>query len=555
MPRWEAVRGQAAEYHVDEPTAYLLFQTLLGSLAARRSTASRRYMEKAVNESKEHTSWNDPDARYEFRVGDFAARCLDGDIAQTFARVLAANEATIRAVTLAAKLLQLTLPGVPDIYQGNEILAPALVDPDNRRPVDYAVRAELLAALDARGRGQTPAVHADRASELDAAKLWVTTSASAAAARPARGVRAGRVVRAAVSRARRTRSGSYAAGRSRRSSRAGRGCSRGRAGATRGQPAARRSGATCSRADRSAAGWHGRVRGAARRPARGTAREGGLMAFRVWAPRAESAVALVLDGERHALQAAAGGWWESDREAVPGAPYAFAIDDGEPRADPRALSLPDGPEGPAAGRRPRRARARQDDGWRGLELPGAVIYELHVGTFTPAGTLDSAIDRLDHLVELGVGIVEVMPLATFPGGHGWGYDGVGLYAVHEAYGGPFAFRRFIDACHARGLAVCLDVVYNHLGPSGNHLAEFGPYFTGPLRHAVGPGRQPQRAGQRRGAPLHHRQRPAVAARLRRRRTAPRRRARAARRPRGDGARGADGRGRRALRRGSGGRSG
>jgi maltooligosyltrehalose trehalohydrolase len=200
------------------------------------------------------------------------------------------------------------------------------------------------------------------------------------------------------------------------------------------------------------------------------------MAFRVWAPRAESAVTLVLDGERHAMRAGEGGWWESDLAATPGASYAFAIDDGEPLADPRALALPGGPEGPAQVV-DLAALAGEPDGWRGLELPGAVIYELHVGTFTPAGTLDSAIDRLDHLVELGVGVVEVMPLATFPGGHGWGYDGVGLYAVHEAYGGPHAFRRFIGACHARGLAVCLDVVYNHLGPSGNHLAAFGPYFT------------------------------------------------------------------------------
>ena len=98
-------------------------------------------MEKATHESKQFTSWNDPDERYEVRVGDFAARCLDGDIAQTFARVLEANAPTIRATTLASKLLQLTLPGVPDVYQGNEIVAPALVDPDNRRPVDYAVRS------------------------------------------------------------------------------------------------------------------------------------------------------------------------------------------------------------------------------------------------------------------------------------------------------------------------------------------------------------------------------------------------------------------------------
>ncbi len=200
------------------------------------------------------------------------------------------------------------------------------------------------------------------------------------------------------------------------------------------------------------------------------------MRFRVWAPNAQSSVTLLLDGAAHALEPGTAGWWEAEREAAPGARYLFAVDGGEPRADPRARSLPLGPEGPAEVI-DRAALCAETVTWRGAELPGSLIYELHVGTFTPEGTLDSAIARLDHLAGLGVGIVEVMPLASFPGRHGWGYDGVGLYAVHEPYGGPFAFRRFVDACHARGLAVCLDVVYNHLGPSGNHLAEFGPYFT------------------------------------------------------------------------------
>jgi (1->4)-alpha-D-glucan 1-alpha-D-glucosylmutase len=162
---WEAVREHAAEYHVDEPTAYLLFQTLLATwpLELDRLVA---YMEKAIHESKQFTSWSDPDARYDVSVGDFAARCLDGDIAHTFARVLEANTATIRATTLASKLLQLTLPGVPDVYQGNEIVAPALVDPDNRRPVDYAVRSALLDEL-----------ATDEPLDLSAEKLWVTSRA------------------------------------------------------------------------------------------------------------------------------------------------------------------------------------------------------------------------------------------------------------------------------------------------------------------------------------------------------------------------------------------
>ncbi len=273
------------------------------------------------------------------------------------------------------------------------------------------------------------------------------------------------------------------------------------------------------------------------------------MRFRVWAPFAESSVTLRARrrAARHgAGRAAAGG--RPSGTPLPGARYAFSVDDGEPRADPRALSLPDGPEGPAQVI-DREQLSAATVAWDGVELPGAVIYELHVGTFTPEGTLDAAIERLDHLVELGVGIVEVMPLASFPGRHGWGYDGVGLYAVHEPYGGPFAFRRFVDACHARGLGVCLDVVYNHLGPSGNHLGEFGPYFTDRYATPWGDAVNLDDAGSdevRRfilDNALH------VAARLPRRRAAPRRRARALRRSRDHAARGARERGRGALGRG------
>ena len=106
-----------------------------------------------------------------------------------------------------------------------------------------------------------------------------------------------------------------------------------------------------------------------------------------------------------------------------------------------------------------------------------MIYELHVGTFTPEGTLDAAIERLDHLVSIGVDLVELLPVNAFNGEHGWGYDGVAWFAVHEPYGGPAAYQRFVDACHAAGLGVVQDVVYNHLGPSGNYLPVFGPYLS------------------------------------------------------------------------------
>ena len=170
-----------------------------------------------------------------------------------------------------------------------------------------------------------------------------------------------------------------------------------------------------------------------------------------------------------------------------------------------------------------------DAAWRGVALPGSVVYELHIGTFTAEGTLDAALERLDHLVSLGVDLVELMPVAAFPGRHGWGYDGVHLFAVHEPYGGPDALKRFVDACHARGLGVCLDVVYNHLGPSGNYLPRFGPYFTGKHETPWGMGINLDDEGAVRGAALGDRQRADVAARLPPGRAAAGRRARAGRR--------------------------
>ncbi len=125
----------------------------------------------------------------------------------------------------------------------------------------------------------------------------------------------------------------------------------------------------------------------------------------------------------------------------------------------------------------RHAYSWSDQLWTGRQLPGGIVYELHVGTFTAEGTLLSAIDRLDHLVELGVTLVELMPVNAFNGSHGWGYDGVLWCAVQEEYGGPAAYQAFVDACHQRGLGVIQDVVYNHLGPSGNYLPEFGPYIA------------------------------------------------------------------------------
>ncbi|MFD1658832.1 malto-oligosyltrehalose trehalohydrolase [Streptomyces caeni] len=200
------------------------------------------------------------------------------------------------------------------------------------------------------------------------------------------------------------------------------------------------------------------------------------MQFEVWAPRA-TRVTLHCAGAAHALgrDPDRPGWWTGDAEAGDGTRYGFAVDDGPVLPDPRSRRQPDGPDGLSAV--VDQGRYGWRTAWTGRALPGAVLYELHVGTYTREGTLDAAAERLGHLAELGVTHVELMPLCPFPGRHGWGYEGVSLWAVHEPYGGPEALKRFVDRAHELGLGVVVDVVHNHLGPSGNHLPAFGPYFT------------------------------------------------------------------------------
>ncbi len=199
--------------------------------------------------------------------------------------------------------------------------------------------------------------------------------------------------------------------------------------------------------------------------------------FSLWSPHAPD-VHIEVDGARHEMTPAPGGWWRLELPgAVHGTDYSFSVGtDDTPIPDPRTRWQPYGVHGPSRVYDDTRF-TWTDHAWRGVALPGALVYELHIGTFTETGTLDAAQKRLDHLVDLGVDLVELMPVAAFPGVHGWGYDGVHPYAVHEPYGGPDALKRFVDACHGRGLGVVLDVVYNHLGPSGNYLSLVGPYFT------------------------------------------------------------------------------
>jgi maltooligosyltrehalose trehalohydrolase len=218
--------------------------------------------------------------------------------------------------------------------------------------------------------------------------------------------------------------------------------------------------------------------------------------FRVWAPGA-GRVDVVLDppgGRQMPMQRSDGGWWSSPVDgAGPGSDYSFRINGEKLLPDPRSAFQPGGIDGPSRVV-DQAAFGWTDNGWRGLPLAGSVLYECHIGTFSAEGTFDGAIGHLGHLAGLGVDAIELMPVAEFSGQRGWGYDGVDLFAPHHAYGGPDGLKRLVDAAHGHGLGVVMDVVYNHLGPAGNYLPQFGPYFSerhqtnwGPAVNFDGPG--------------------------------------------------------------------
>jgi len=204
----------------------------------------------------------------------------------------------------------------------------------------------------------------------------------------------------------------------------------------------------------------------------------GKCCFRVWAPKAERVdLKIVAPTERVVpMQSCDRGYFEIELDGVsPGTRYLYRLDDERDRPDPASRFQPDGVNQASAVVDPHFAWT--DEHWHGLPLHQYITYELHVGTFTPAGTFEAIIDHLDDLRDLGVTAIELMPVAQFPGGRNWGYDGVHPFAAQNTYGGPDGLRRLVDAAHARGLAIIMDVVYNHVGPEGNYLAEFGHYFT------------------------------------------------------------------------------
>jgi maltooligosyltrehalose trehalohydrolase len=201
--------------------------------------------------------------------------------------------------------------------------------------------------------------------------------------------------------------------------------------------------------------------------------------FTLWAPNAKQ-VSVIVAGAAHAMTGPDdSGWWRASiEEAAPGTDYCFRLDDDPTNyPDPRSQWQPNGVHGMSR-LYDQHAFAWHDSRWQAPPFGSAILYELHIGTFTPGGTFDSAIERLDYLRDLGITHIELMPVAAYAGDRGWGYDGVSLFAVTKNYGGPDGLKRLVDACHVRGLAILLDVVYNHFGPVGAYASKFGPYLTG-----------------------------------------------------------------------------
>lgn len=198
--------------------------------------------------------------------------------------------------------------------------------------------------------------------------------------------------------------------------------------------------------------------------------------FGVWAPEAEK-VEMKTDSTIHPMFPDRQGWWRTETPPVHGLDYSFLVNGQGPYPDPRSFWQPEGIDGPSRWLDHSRF-TWHDQNWRPGPLSSSIIYELHVGTFTPQGTFKAVAKHLDHLLDLGVTHIELMPVAEFSGKRGWGYDGADLYAPHHSYGTPEELKELINTCHGRGIAVLLDVVYNHLGPLGNYLPRFGPYFTG-----------------------------------------------------------------------------
>jgi malto-oligosyltrehalose synthase/malto-oligosyltrehalose trehalohydrolase len=461
----------------DRGLANLLWQAIIGVWPADRERL-HAYAEKAMREAGEHTEWTAPNQDFEAAMQACVDACFDNsEVIAALHRVLSQVVRPGHINSLASKLLTLTIPGVPDVYQGSELWELNLVDPDNRRPVDFEARSKVLARV---RLGARPPLATDDLGEV---KLLLTYQAltlrrdhpeffTRYRPLPAEGPAAQHALAfsrgGAITVVTRLPVGLVRSG--------------GWRDTTLHLPEGR---------------WRDLISGRVVTPddqravklgqlldrypvallVREQRRAGERGRFDVWAPLPQRVQLQVGDRVVQMAKGVEGWWTPTEPEPLGRVDYGYLIDDDPtPRPDPRSRWLPHGVHG-LSRTYDVDAFTWHDQDWRGHSLPGAVIYELHVGTFTEEGTLDAAICQLDHLVELGVDFVQLMPVNSFEGERGWGYDGVAWFAVHEPYGGPDAYRRLVDAAHAKGLGVIQDVVYNHLGPVGNYLTKFGPYLS------------------------------------------------------------------------------
>ncbi len=441
------------------------------------------FAEKAMREAGLHTTWTEVSEDYENRVHAAIDRLYtDDEVRGVLEEVLAAIVDPGWSNSLATTAVCLTMPGVPDVYQGSELWQLSLVDPDNRRPVDFDALEAMLADVDSAvlvggvddpGTAKLKLVREALRLRRDQPELFRAFVPVASEGRSAEHVVAfdtGGVITVAT----RLPVGLTQKG--------------GWGDTTIDLPLGRYrdaiSGAVIHAEGTSLLASEVFAAGPVALLVTLPTPAGIRTPFDVWAPGHDSVTLVVRPvhdpvAERQIpMRRAPNGWW-APPTLLPKREYdyGYLIDDADDvLPDPRSRRQPDGVHGMSR-TVDVEAHRWQDDAWTGRQIAGSIIYELHVGTFTPEGTLDAAVGHLDHLVSLGVGFVELMPVNAMNGVWNWGYDGVLWYAVHEPYGGPESYRRFVDACHARGLAVIQDVVYNHLGNSGNYLTRFGPYMT------------------------------------------------------------------------------